>query len=238
MRWCNDPTGRFSQRPYYPDEELDRTCEALIVEHLERLYGRTVIPVPTDAVTTLLERHVEELDLYADLSNEGPDVEGVTEFRRNERPVVQISAALSEDPRREHRLRTTLAHEFGHVHFHTPLFDHREESLDLFPETSPPFRQVCKRGTMLKASNTDWLEWQAGFCSSAFLMPVGVVRKAVVDHLDASGLTGLLPEEGCEAKRLIAKIADQFDVSQDAARIRLSRLDYIGRHVLTPGLYR
>jgi len=36
---------------------------------------------------------------------------------------VKISRELSADERRENRLRTTLTHEYGHVHFHNFLFD-------------------------------------------------------------------------------------------------------------------
>ncbi len=80
-------------------------------------------PVETEALKTLIERDAEDLDVYADLSAYGHDVEGVTEFRPGSKPAVKIAAELTEDSKRENRLRTTLTHEYGHVRFHSYLFE-------------------------------------------------------------------------------------------------------------------
>jgi hypothetical protein len=79
---------------------------------LEELYGELVLPIPTDALTKLIERYAADLDLYADLSAEGRDVEGVTDFYLDEKPRVRIARGLSEQEWRENRLRTTLTHGF------------------------------------------------------------------------------------------------------------------------------
>ena len=47
----------------------------------------------------------------------------MTLFERGKRPRVLISRGLTEDPRREKRLRTTLGHELGHVILHSRLYD-------------------------------------------------------------------------------------------------------------------
>jgi hypothetical protein len=81
-----------------------------------------VIPrIPTEALTKLIERDAGDLDLYADLSQEGPEVQGLTEFFPNQKPNVKILGALSQQSN-EHRLRTTLTHEYGHVKFHDCLW--------------------------------------------------------------------------------------------------------------------
>jgi hypothetical protein len=110
-------TNAFGRRPHYKPEELDRECEAIINGFLKGLYGEARYPVKTDDLTKLIERDAETLDLYADLSGYGMDVEAVTEFNPGRKPRVFIAAALSE-PSKENRLRTTLTHEYGHVHFH------------------------------------------------------------------------------------------------------------------------
>ena len=110
-KYVRDRTGRFSQRPHYEPEELDRTCESLINTFLEGSYGTARFPVSTDDLTRLVERDTEYLDLYADLSGYGADMEGLTQFRLGDKPAVRISAALAEDERRENRRRTTLTHE-------------------------------------------------------------------------------------------------------------------------------
>jgi Zn-dependent peptidase ImmA (M78 family) len=71
----------------------------------------------------MIEQETSDLDLYADLSVEGEDVEGLTEFYRNKKPSVKIARELSLDLSRYSRLRTTLAHEYGHVKFHAFLGD-------------------------------------------------------------------------------------------------------------------
>ena len=56
--------------------------------------------------------------------------EGKTDFR-GKKPDVHISQELSNEPRYENRLRTTLAHEFGHVHFHGPFCEMKKAQLTL-----------------------------------------------------------------------------------------------------------
>src|SRR5687767_9463227 len=102
MKWVRDTTGRLPGRPHYTPEELDRECEALLASRR----APAIYPLTTDDLTVLLEAHTSDLDLYADLSADGPGVEGVTEFASEGKPRVRISAALSESPRSAHRLRT------------------------------------------------------------------------------------------------------------------------------------
>src|SRR6266446_3462826 len=118
MRWYPDRTGRFARRPYYPIDELDTLCEREISDLQKRRHGEVRTPVSTDDLTAFIEERTRDLDLYADLSDEGADIEGKTVFEPGELPTVLISKRLSEDPAREHRYRTTLAHEAGHVLLH------------------------------------------------------------------------------------------------------------------------
>jgi hypothetical protein len=116
-------TGRFHMRPYYEVDELDQECERIITKFMQERCGGLILPIPTDILTKLIERDAEDLDLYADLSAEGSDVQGVTDFYPGQKPRVRIAEELSQD-RHEHRLRTTLTHEYGHVWFHKALWDH------------------------------------------------------------------------------------------------------------------
>jgi len=123
MIWVKDKTGRFAQRPHYEPSELDLECESMMAEFLRGRHGKVCYPVSTDDLTVLIEKHVENLDLYADLSAEGTDVEGVTDFLLGKRPRVRISGNLVTRDWMANRLRTTLTHELGHVKFHTFMFD-------------------------------------------------------------------------------------------------------------------
>jgi hypothetical protein len=171
VMYVRDTTGRFQQRPHYKPEELDRECETIITGFLKNLYGKVEYPILTDDLTKLIERDAKDLDLYADLSHYGPDVEGVTEFQQNQKPSVSISIDLTEDTRRENRLRTTLTHEYGHVRFHAYLWDIEPPSPDLLRRLPNGNKIICKRDTMIDAKQTDWMEWQAGYICGAILMP-------------------------------------------------------------------
>ena len=107
MKLIPDDTGRFPERPHYETDELEEECERLITSFLERRYGQIVIPVPTDALRVLIEGEAAKL-LYADLSHEGEEVHGITEFFPGRRPLVTIARELSVQPWRVHRERTTL----------------------------------------------------------------------------------------------------------------------------------
>src|SRR5208282_4225053 len=118
VKYVRDNTGRFSERPYYKFEELDRECEDIITRFLKERHGKVEYPVTTEDLTLLIESDTNDFDPYADLSGYGSDVEGLTEFRPGGKPNVKIAERLSNDERRENRLRTTLTHEYGHVRFH------------------------------------------------------------------------------------------------------------------------
>ena len=251
MKWIPDRTGRFAQRPYYDEQELDAECETLVSDFLFDRHKRVEWPIRTDDLTVLIERLATDLDLYADLTSLGSEVEGVTTFARGVRPSVKISRTLSEAGNLENRVRTTLTHELGHVHFHSCLFDPDDEMPDLLGAGRPHGRQTagqgraeaansthshqCRRETILDARETDWMEWQAGYACGAFLMPRSVLRKLVKDF--GRGRSGLSPivdgtEEG---GTLVREVAQRFGVSTEAARIRLLKAKSIlpaGRGVL------
>ena len=207
MKWVRDTTGRLPERPHYTPDELDRECEALV--HESRRGAAGAYPLSTDDLTVLLEAHTSDLDVYADLSAEGPGVEGVTEFAKEGKPRVRISAALSDAPARSHRLRTTLAHELGHVRFHAFLWSGAGMS-----------GVRCLRDSIARPRSSDWLEWQAGYASGAILMPVTALRRAVSDA--TGGRPPPLYARSDAARRLVRHVARAFDVSQTAARVRLT----------------
>jgi hypothetical protein len=137
VRYVRDTTGRFSQRPHYEMSELDEECEHIITSFMQEQHSDLILPIPIDDLTKLIERDADDLDLYADLSDEGPDVEGITYFRPGQKPTVRIANGLSKHSQSENRLRTTLSHEYGHVKFHDPLWQRvKIPTLDLFAEAN------------------------------------------------------------------------------------------------------
>ena len=221
MRWIKDNTGRFAERPYYEREELESMSEELITGFLRETHGRASFPVSTEDLTILVENHTSDLDQYADLAHEGLDVEGVTLFFKDRAPAVKIAEHLANPGGHEHRLRTTLTHEFAHVKLHGFLWQFNQ--LSLFPEQNTGLGPRCQRVGILGTTQTDWMEWQAGYVSGALLMPFTSLNKLVgtaVGEWRAFGSVAMTSEEG---QQLIRLVATEFEVSQEAARVRLAQ---------------
>jgi hypothetical protein len=222
MKWVKDKTGRFAQRPHYLAEELDQECEHIILSFLRDRHGQASFPVATDDLTVLIESAVEDLDLYADLSQHDGDIEGITDFFPGKRPKVQISRHLSEAPNLENRLRTTLTHEYAHVRFHGFMFEIQAATLPLFSASPQPYSSKCKRENIVNAGQADWMEWQAGYSCGAFLIPIGEFRQVVKAFMKENDVAASrLGMDSPEGQGLISRTATAFRVSKDAARVRL-----------------
>ena len=60
MKMIPDKTGRFRMRPFWEVAELERMCEETITGLLRKRYGFDRVPVPTEAITVLIERDAAE----------------------------------------------------------------------------------------------------------------------------------------------------------------------------------
>lgn len=226
LKWFADPTGRFAKRPHYSPEQLDAECERIVSEFLHDRYGRVIFPISTDDLTVLLERDVEDFDAYADFSSEEGEIEGVTEFRRGRKPTVKIAAKLTSTPGLENRLRTTLTHEYGHVHFHNHLHQVESKPAFLFEDltSASPLPQAhrCKRDSMVSFTERDWMEWQAGYVCGAMLIPLTPLVTQVQLFRTRHNLEhASLSEQNVLGEQLIRDVASVFKTSRDAARVRL-----------------
>lgn len=237
VKYVADRTGRFSQRPHYEPKELDKECEAIIGGFLKTRHAKIEFPVSTDDLTVLIENDTESLDLYADLSAYGKDVEGMTQFQPGRKPKVMISEALAADQNRQNRLRTTLAHEYGHVRFHAYLWEMEPQTPDLLKRNPRANVQVCFRDKILDAAQTDWMEWQAGYICGALLMPISRVRALAGTYCESNGLFGIVGQSDSHGRALIDATRKAFDVSADAARIRLIKLGILGAQGAGPPLF-
>lgn len=236
VSWVVDRTGRFGKRPYYREKDLDRACEVIVRRLLQDRVGRVRFPLTTDELCVLVEQHVSVLDVYADLTDDGFDVEGVTNFSVGVRPEIKVSQTLSASDTRENRYRTTLAHELGHAVFHDEVFQLRFAAGDLFVERGRA-RVVCKRETMLDAPQVDWMEWQASYASGAFLMPREALTELLRPLVVASDkLTPFRVGTGL-SDQLIAAVTNAFAVSREAAKVRLIRLNYLSDKPVTATLF-
>lgn len=236
MKWVADKTGRFAERPHFEPAELDRACEDLLSDHQGASPSNLTVPIQTNELTKMIEKEAQDLDLYADLSTEGVDVQGVTYFFEASKPRVLIARELTEDPRRENRYRTTLTHELGHAKFHAFIWAMKGQPRRLFDDELEDPSPKCKRGNIIGASREDWMEWQAGYISGSLLMPATLVKKLVSDYFEANGVYGAVTGGSLQATVLIGKLASMFQVSEDAARVRLSQLRWLARKDTGPSL--
>jgi hypothetical protein len=216
----------------------------------------------------MIEQATSDFDMYADLSHEGEDVEGITDFFPNKKPAVRIAMELSLEGSRRHRLRTTLAHEYGHVKFHSFLWDinqprppvstmmktisrqkHRFAQLrqtfsvmpnnNVFqscgnPNNLTPLHNTksgscfrCSRSHIFDAPASDWMEWQASYACGAFLMPISVIHSLVSNSPVEINDHHLIAGDSGQINDLLSAVSLEFDVSIDAAHIRLIKLGYL-----------
>ena len=112
-----------------------------------------------------------------------------------------------------------MAHELFHARFHRMLWE-----LHWLGKSK---RLGCQESHITLAGKADWYEWQAAYGSGAILMPrsalLGVVGSPVV-----------IPEVSAEGQTLIARISTGFQVSRDAARVRLTQLGVLKRSSRAP----
>ncbi len=216
MRERRDLLGRPIRRLYLKTEVLDKRCEGIIREFMDRRSGGFGLPIPTDELKRLIEERADEVDFYADLP-EG--IHGQTSLFYNRRPEVDIAESIYRT-RSDHRVRTTLCHEFGHVWLHAPLF-RRDGAKD--GATAGPIWK-CYRESILEAPESDWMEWQAGWVSGAILMPASALRTWSAES--AAQFRSKLPfaVKTREGGDLINLVAERCDVSELAARVRLIKL--------------
>jgi hypothetical protein len=218
MKWTRDTSGRFRQRPHYTDSELEQICEKAICEFLQARHRKVTFPVDTADLTVMIEEAVDDLDSACELED---GIDGLTDFFPRQKPKVKIASRLQQ-PYLENRLRTTLTHEYGHVILHGFLFALDDDLKKLFDGKPKEMRNTCHRDHI--HGSADWMEWQAGFACGALLMPQTELLRVVRVFREAEDLKfadiGIDSDAG---KALIRKVMEEFQASQDAARVRLEQ---------------
>lgn len=228
MKWVKDRTGRFAERPYWLDAELEAEAQRVIADFRKTTGRAAAYPLATDDLTVMIEMKASELDLYADLSSEGADVEGITEFFPDGTIRVRIDRRLASDSRRANRLRTTLTHECGHIDLHAFLAG-LAQTVSMFDEAPPAGEAIaCRRDRIVDAPAIDWMEWQASHMSGALLMPADALVDTVRSVLDAAGAMATPAIDSPLADTLVGVVAGAYAVSEEAARVRLEKRGLLG----------
>ena len=148
------------------------------------------------------------------------------------------SSLLEKDQKR--RGRFTLGHESGHWIFHRKKYWVNPDQLSLFDTGKMEPVVKCKTANVESIAqksrfNTDddWMEWQADYMSSALLMPKVTFAMAVQELFKQAGIQEGYYERGRSvdldfwAGEIPRILADIFDVSFQAAAIRLKTLRFV-----------
>jgi len=223
------------ERLWYTDREI----EDIMRVELEKAELLPTPDSPSVDIEGFVEFHLQVgFDRTADLE---PDVLGVTEFVLGGAPLIKINrdltgSALDEDDSPLGilgRWRATVAHEASHVILHKVLFDvgSAQQGSFLFAEEAEPeiprvFRSLKRDVSFAGCNSGDWREVQANMGMAALLMPKPVFLEVCQRELERSPLLSL-PNVGPdhpELRPLIGRLAEHFEVSKQAASIRLETL--------------
>lgn len=147
------------------------------------------------------------------------------EFISVKKNTIIIEGTLAENPAYEHRERFTQGHEASHGLLHTEYYLRKAEyagfcnsSGDIFLKSCfPDLSGVDVNGKCLQGEA--WLEWQANYLAAVLLMPKTTVKR----------LRNLIEPKGNRFwhHELVSTMVDVFNVSKEAARVRLDSLGYL-----------
>lgn len=226
MRVMHSSGGPFSERPYYPQKDI----EEIATDELRRAELLPSSPEPI-RVERFIEKRFGITPGYEDLP-EG--VLGYSRFGSGGVEEMMISRLLSEDSKisADRRVTTTLAHEAGHCLLHSHLFVLKGFSRSLFDEDHDvePGKVLC-RDALHEAGQKGtgrydgrWWEHQANLVMGALLLPEGLVRQCMKPLLATNGtfeMVSLPADHREEAAHLLSEV---FDVNPVVGRLRLKRL--------------
>lgn len=163
---------------------------------------------------------------------------GRTLFKENGDVRIEISRELCEraevDVVARRRLRSTMAHECGHVACHRCLYIQDTESFSLFDEAviGPAKRRdpiMCRAESLGRRGYTgEWWEYQANQCMVALLLPKALFSRAVraaVEAKEVPSFEALMRMRAAED--VVRSLANDFDVSLSMTVLRLEALGFV-----------
>lgn len=214
--------------PFLADKVIEDHAELLLAEWAEK---RGPIEKPPVPIEDILELHLDLTfaieDLQAALGH--ADVLGGIWFGER---LIKVDRSLdpSVEPRMLGRYRFTLAHEVGHWRLH------RRHLMD-DPSAHSLFQQACEPAFVCRSNNSPREEVQANRFASYVLMPRRLVQGAWVqwrqngDPVVLSDLVagGSHPGADMVLEQFCKPLADRFEVSAQAMRIRLEDLSLLLR---------
>ncbi len=216
--------------PFLHERVIDEHARWLLDEWAESHPPVTEPPVPIEEILEIgLGLDFEICDLQTELGH--PDVLGAIWFGDR---LVKMDQSLdpSITPKMLGRYRYTLAHEAGHWRLH------RQHLMD-DPAAVSLFEERCEPAFVCRSSAKPREEWQADRFAACMLMPRQFVFDAwmiwrgsdepvAVTELSIDGYhDDRQANEEMAMERFCRPLADQFEVSAQAMRIRLQVLELL-----------
>jgi hypothetical protein len=225
MRTTRDPRSPWGIRLWFEEEEFDQ-----IMDGVRERAGDVFAEGRGVDVEEVLMRIYEVCPDYLDLPR---GVLGRTVFHADGRLDIHLSRSLSE--RAEHgtvarrRLRSTMAHECGHIALHRVL---QAEAVGV---TQAP-AILCRALALDRGEDRagGWWEYQANRAMASLLMPRDLTGSVVSVALAARGHesleAALAAEDGAETLR---ELSHAFDVSLEMSLYRLGGLGLLPKGALS-----
>lgn len=224
--------------PYLHEKQVEREAQLLLDEWATAGH-KFAAPVPLD---DLVELHLgltyEVVDLRTRFECE--DILGAIWFNEN---IIRIDTSLDphDHPAMLGRFNFTLAHEIGHWRLH-------RQHLRSDPHEAMLFEANGRPAFVCRSSEKPPEERQADMFAGCLLMPRDLVRSAwfewrgthdpvAVRDLEVGDLHGDREKDENVAKERFCKpLAERFEVSAQALRIRLEKLELLVKEI-EPGLF-
>jgi len=217
--------------PFLPEKHIEEDADLLIAEYSRDHKPITAPPVPVEEmIEAQLHLTVEIDDLRTTF--ESDDVLGAIWFRDK---LVKVDQSLDphDRPVMLGRFRFTLAHEAGHWRLHRKHYQEDPSQSHLFGGRGAP-AYVCR------SSEKPPVEWQADTYAGYLLMPKRILIAAWTEWrggLDPVVLAALPPAPAnnvrdpdlARMEQFCKPLAERFEVSAEAMRIRLERLGLLLR---------
>jgi len=223
--------GPFDEALYFEQEEIENVCETAL---------KSVGLYPDKPEPIRIERFLEKkFGLFPEYDDLPEGVLGYTKFGLDGPEKVVLSVSLSEmgSKTSERRIATTIAHEAGHILFHSELFKRyfrrklatNQFFIDFEPQPDGTRAVLCRDlpGASDKFSDYSgrWWEHQANKAIGALLMPFGLLEKTVSPFFDAAkGQRTVSEIPNSEREAAILRLSEVFDVNPVVAKIRFMEI--------------
>lgn len=234
--------GVRNEVPYLHESTIEQEVDCLLQEYALKFHNVAAPPVPVDEIAEL---HLQLILEFKDMKSLFPfaDVHGAIWFE--ERKIgIDTSLDPATTPSRRGRYHFTLAHEVGHWRLHRQHFITNPAERRLFDDGSRKPDVVCRSSERKRP-----VEWQADAFAALLMMPRKMVfaawshfrggddRPMEVAELNTQssetrfyhGRLATTEEERRYAlvEHFCRPLAEQFQVSAEAMRIRLENLELV-----------